>query len=248
MSLKLTVWAATMGLCLSFVASGEARAATFTFDPTITFEVGDGFFSEPFDGRGDADAVFPGNFDTVVLGTFGENSENAEFNISEFSVPFEEFITSAIFQVQISSLQVGGLGVDFGENPTSLAVRGYVGNGQPDASDFQAGSILDTVNLSSPFVGQLLTFDVTAFVNNLVSKGNSFVGLGVRAQDFGGLALSSPPQVKLTITTAAVPASVPEPTSVVGLLAFGAFGASSMLKRKLQKAAQLGIVDSETTD
>lgn len=51
---------------------------TFTFDPTIIFEVGDGFFSEPFDGQGDADAVFPGNFDTVVLGSSGENSENAE--------------------------------------------------------------------------------------------------------------------------------------------------------------------------
>ena len=44
------------------------------------------------------------------------------------------------------------------------------------------------------------------------------------------------------------PTSVPEPASVLGLLAFGAFGAGSMLKRKLQKAAQLGIVDSEITD
>lgn len=61
-----------------------------------------------------------------------------------------ESITSSIFQVRISSLQVGGSGVGVGQNPTSLAVRGYVGNGQPDASDFQAGTILDTVNLSSP--------------------------------------------------------------------------------------------------
>ena len=44
------------------------------------------------------------------------------------------------------------------------------------------------------------------------------------------------------------PTSVPEPGSALGLLAFGAIGAGSMLKRKLQKAAQLGIVDSETTD
>ncbi len=41
---------------------------------------------------------------------------------------------------------------------------------------------------------------------------------------------------------------VTEPASVWGLLAFGTFGAGSMLKRKRQKAAQLGIVDSETTD
>jgi ELWxxDGT repeat protein len=44
------------------------------------------------------------------------------------------------------------------------------------------------------------------------------------------------------------PASVPEPASTLGLLVFAAFGATSVLKRKLQKATQLGIVDSETTD
>lgn len=234
MRLRLSVPAAVMGLCLSFLASGEARAATFTFNPAITFEVGDGFFSEPFDGRGDADAVFPGNFDTVVLGTLGEAAEFAEFDISGFSVPPSEVITSATFQVQISSLQVGGLGVDFGENPTSLGVRGYVGNGQPDASDFQAGTILDTVNLSSPFVGQRLTFDVTAFVNNLVSNGNTFLGFGVRAQDFGGLALSRPPEVNLTITTTSS-VGVPEPSSVLGSLAFGAFATGSVFKRKRKK-------------
>ena len=31
-----------------------------------------------------------------------------------------------------------------------LPVRGYVGNGQPDASDFQAGTILDTASSISP--------------------------------------------------------------------------------------------------
>jgi ELWxxDGT repeat protein len=44
------------------------------------------------------------------------------------------------------------------------------------------------------------------------------------------------------------PTSVPEPASALGLLAFSALGTGSMLKRKLQKAAQLGIVDSETSD
>lgn len=198
---------------LSLLINEEARAATVTIDPTITFEVGDGFSPGTFDGKGDVDAVFPGNFDTVVLGTLGENSENAEFDISAFSLPPQENLTRAIFQVQISSLLVGGLGVNFGENPSSLGVLGYVGNGQPDAFDFEAGTLLDTVNLSSPFVGQILTFNVTNFVNNLVSNGDAFVGLSVRAQDFGGLALSPPPDVKLRITT------VPEATSILSLLA-----------------------------
>ena len=209
---------------LSLLVSREARSATTTFQPTITFEVGDGF-NGPFDGQGEE--VFPGNFDTVVRGTFGENSENAEFNISGFSVPPQESITSTIFQAQISNLQVEGLGVNVGQNPTGLAVRGYVGNGQPDASDFQAGTILDTVNLSSPVVGQILQFDVTSFVKNLVSNGDSFAGFGVRAIDFGGLALR-PSGVTLTITTT----TVPEPSPALGVLAFCSLGVVSVLKRK----------------
>lgn len=221
--------AVVMGAFLSLLASREARAITTTLQPTITFEVGDGFFgTAPFDGQGDA--VFPGNFDTVVHGTFAENSENAEFNLSGFSLPPQQSITSSIFQVQISSLQVGGSGVNVGQNPTSLAVRGYVGNGQPDASDFQAGTILDTVNLSSPFVGQIVQFDVSSFVKNLVSNGNSFAGFGVRAQDFGGLALTRPPKVTLAITTTTK--TVPEPSPALGILAFCSLGAVSMLKRR----------------
>ncbi len=233
MRLHLSIPATVMGLCVGFLASGEAKAATFTFDPTITFEVIDGSFQgdPPFDGFGDQ--LFPGNFDTVVLGTLGEAAEFAEFDISGFSIPAQEVITSATFQTRISSLQVGGLGVNFGENPDSLGVRGYVGNGIAEASDFQAGTLLDTVDISSASVGQLLSFDVTAFVQNLVSNDDSFVGFGVRAQDFGGLALERFPT--LTIATSAVSTTVPEPTSVLGLLAFGALGTGSMLKHQQKK-------------
>lgn len=162
-------WASIfLTLIISLLATREAKAATFTFDPTITFEVGDGFFAEPFDGRGDADAVFPGNFDTVVLGTIGENSENAEFDISRFTVPPAESITNATFQAQIISTQVFGLGSPGGIPPNRLGVRGYVGNGQVDASDFQAGRLLDTVDTSSAFAGQIITFDVTQFIQTLV--------------------------------------------------------------------------------
>ncbi|OKH29506.1 hypothetical protein NIES2101_43300 [Calothrix sp. HK-06] len=79
----------------------KARAANFTFNPTVTFEVRDGFSPGNFDGQGDADAVFPDNFDTVVLSTFGENSENAEFNLSGFSIPIEETITNATYQATV---------------------------------------------------------------------------------------------------------------------------------------------------
>jgi hypothetical protein len=53
----------------------------------------------------------------VVRGTFGEAGEFAEFDITGFSIPPSEAITNATFQVQLTSLQVGGLGVNVGENP-----------------------------------------------------------------------------------------------------------------------------------
>lgn len=176
---------------------------TFTIeDPEVDFEVIDGGSEDPFDGLGDA--VFS-TFNTVVLGTTGESAEFAEFDISGFSVPPGEVITSAYLQVQLTNLQVGGLGVNFGENPDSLGVYGYVGNGIAEASDFEAGTLLNTLDISSASVGDILTFDVSAFAQDLVTNGESFVGLGVRAQDFGGLAIEESSTVgvpSLTITTA----------------------------------------------
>lgn len=233
--MKKFVLIAGMGLLFTLLANGKAKAANFTFDPTTTFEVGDGFSRQPFDGQGDVDAVFPGNFDTVVRGTVGENSENAEFNISGFSIPPLESITNAIFQATGEPNQVFGLGVS-GERPTSLAVRGYIGNGQADASDFQSGTILDSVNVSPNYVQETYNFDVTTFVQSLVSNGNSFAGFGVRAQDLGGLLLDrgtfSGNGPRLIITTAPIAASVPEPSMILGFLAFSTFGAGSLLKRK----------------
>ncbi len=178
--------------------------STFTIqDPEIDFEVIDGGDLGTFDGLGDE--VFD-TFNTVVRGTFGEAGEFAEFDITGFSISPSEDITNATFQVQLTSLQVGGLGVDFGENPQFLGLYGYVGNGIAEASDFQAGTLLTTLDISQASVGDILTFDVTDFVEDLASDSAAFVGLGVRAQDFGGLAIQESSTVgvpRLTITTTA---------------------------------------------
>lgn len=226
---------AGISLFLSLLVSEQAKAADFTFNPTVTFEVIDGGFPpNSFDGLGDE--VFPGNFDTVVLGDIGEAAEFAEFNISGFSIPPLESITSAIFQATSPPNEVFGLGAS-GQRPTSLAVRGYVGNGLVDASDFQAGTILDSVNVSPNFVQETYNFDVTAFIQNLVNNGDSFAGFGIRAQnDIGGLLLDrgtfSGNGPRLIITTALITPTVPEPSTSFGFLAFSALGMGSLLKRK----------------
>jgi hypothetical protein len=82
-------------------ASPEAKAASFTFAPTITFEVIDGGYDgDSFDGLGNL--VFPGNFDTVVRGTLGEAAQLAEFNIGSFSLAPNTVISSAVFQLSFT--------------------------------------------------------------------------------------------------------------------------------------------------
>jgi hypothetical protein len=228
---------ASVCTALGFVlgASPEAKAASFTFAPTITFEVIDlddqYYFGGPgrFDGLGDL--VFPGNFDTVVRGTLGEAAEFAEFNIGSFSLAPNTVISSAVFQAEILSFLVYGLGVS-ATNPGSLGIFGYVGNGTVDASDFEAGVLLSSVDVSSSSPGDILNFDVSPFVNQRVSNGDAFAGFGIRALNFGSLALAnySERRPRLVVETADVAEPVPEPTTIFGSAI--ALGVGGWLKRK----------------
>jgi hypothetical protein len=231
---KVAVASACSALSLVLGASPEAKATSFTFTPTITFEVIDledqYYFGGPgrFDGLGDL--VFPGNFDVVVRGTLGEAAELAEFNIGSFSLAPNTVISSAVFQAEIYTFLVYGLGVS-ATNPGSLGIFGYVGNGTVEASDFEAGVFLSSVDVSSSSPGDILSFDVTPFVNQRVSNGDTFAGFGIRALNFGSLALGGGNfpgiQPRLIVETAE---PVPEPTTIFGSAI--ALGVGGWLKRK----------------
>jgi len=234
---KVAVASVCTALGFALGASEEAKAASFTFAPTITFEVLDledqYYFGGPgrFDGLGDL--VFPGNFDTVVKGTVGEAAQFAEFNIGSFSLAPNTVISSAVLQAEIFSFLVYGLGVS-ATNPGSLGIFGYVGNGTVEASDFEAGVLLSSVDVSSSSAGDILSFDVTPFVNQRVSNRDAFAGFGIRALNFGSLALNnsnfSGIQPRLIVETADVAEPVPEPTTI--LTAAIALGWGGWLKRK----------------
>ncbi len=211
---------ASVGIALGFAlgVNKEAKAATFILAPTITFEVIDGGYEgDSFDGLGDL--VFPGNFWVVARGTEGEAAEFAEFNIGSLSFAPNTVISSAIFQAELYSFLVYGLGVE-ATNPGSLGIFGYVGNGTVEASDFEAGVFLSSVDVSSSSPGDILNFDVTPFVNQRLSKGDTFAGFGIRALNFGNLILgggnSSGIQPRLIVETADVAEPVPEPTTIFG--------------------------------
>lgn len=199
--MRHTVRCTIGSLLLASVLGSSAALADSIFtieDPPMDFEVVD---AEPFDGIGDNGPY--STFNDALLGTEGECRSMAEFDISGFTVPTGEFINAATFEVKITDTDIFGLGVD-GETPDNLAVDGYVGNGIAELSDFQAGdtNVLDWVAMVDPWVGQVVSFDVTSFVVDLVNSQEPIVGLTVRAGSFGGLMMEEGGGFpKLTIET-----------------------------------------------
>jgi hypothetical protein len=218
---KAAVASVCTALGFALGANKEAKAATFSLPPTITSEIADfDSFTTSFDGLGDE--VFPEIAIIAVARGTAEFALLTEFNIGSFSFAPNTVISSAILQVEIFSLLLTGPGIDEGTNPGSLGIFGYVGNGTVEASDFEAGVFLNSVDVSSSSAGDILNFNVTPFVNQRVSNGDAFAGFGIRALNFGGLFLnnydpfnpSSGIKPRLIVETADV--AVPEPTTIFG--------------------------------
>jgi hypothetical protein len=201
----------------------------FTIEnPEVDFQVidaDDGSGEYFFDGIGDF-----GPFDTfgdVALGSFGEARSMVEFDISEFAVPDGEIIVNAFLEVRYSGFGVWGLGIE-GEPTESVAVDGYIGNGLQELSDFQIadGNVLDSVATPSGEAGDILRFSITPFTTDVVNGGETWLGLTLRAETFGGHQFwenSNYPYPKLVIQTA-----VPEP----GTLAVCAAASLALLRRR----------------
>ena len=134
-------------LFAAWVATAPAQTVFTIEDPPVDFEVVD---AEPFDGIGDNGPY--STFNDALLGTEGECRSMAEFDISPFSVPPGEVISSATLEVMITAIDLYGLGVN-GETPESLVVDGYVGNGVQELSDFQAGDGNQLLPLTAPAMG-----------------------------------------------------------------------------------------------
>jgi hypothetical protein len=225
-----------VGLVLE--VSEPVKAAIFTFAPATTFEVIDLDQGDSrFDGQGDL--LFPGNFGVVVKGTFGEAPQFVEFNLGNFTLDPNTSINRAVFETGIFTFSVGGLGVGPEEPPGSLGIFGYVGNGAPDLSDFEAGVFLSSVDISSSFPGDPVSFDVTPFVKQRVSNGDSFAGFSIRALNLGGLVLGGsnfPGSSARLIVETEVAEPVPEPTTIFGSIT--ALSVAGLLKRKKFRPAK----------
>jgi len=237
---KVAVASVFTALSFTLGANKEAKAATFSLPSTITSQIADYDLTnvsgnEVFNYDGLGDELFPEiDIISVLKGTSGEVAQLTEFNIGSFYFAPNTVIRSAILQVEIASLSVfSGFGYD-DTNPGSLGIFGYIGNGTAEASDFEAGVFLNSVDTPASSIGDILSFDVSPFVNQRVSNGDAFAGFSIRALNFGGLALNNgspyrPPGVKprLIVETAE---PVPEPTTIFGSAL--ALGVGGWLKRK----------------
>jgi hypothetical protein len=220
---KVAVASVCTALGFALGVNKEAKAATFRLPSTITSEVIDasGFSNNSFDGLGD-ELFLEIAYMAVAKGTSGEAAQLTEFNIGSFSFGTNQVISRAVLQVEIYSLSLFGLGINTSTNPGSLGIFGYVGNGTAEASDFEAGVFLNSVDVSSSFGGDILNFNVTSFVNQRVSNGDAFAGFGIRALNLGGLFLNnghptaSGIKPRLIVETADVAEPVPEPTTIFG--------------------------------
>jgi hypothetical protein len=216
------VTVATVCTALGFVlgANKEAKAATITLTPTIQFGV-----HTTFNRLNSRRSELSSSYDRVSSG-LDIRTRLAEFNISSFFVAPNTIISSAVFQDKISS--IGGL------RPVTLGISGYVGNGIAEASDPWGQEVfLSSVDISSSSPGDTLSFDVTTFVNQRASNGNTFVGFAINISPWGGATLGGTDALgrsSLVIETVDVAEPVPEPTTIFGSAL--ALSLGGWLKRK----------------
>ena len=215
-------------LSFALVANKEAKAAVFTLTPTTTFVVGD---RNDGDGLGDyvsGDVPLPVG---IIRGEGYRQEYRAfyEFNIANLSLAPNTAISSAIFGVKTNTISSY-------ERFSRLDAHGYIGDGQADVSDFDAGEYLDgrylySVLLNTTIPGikpsPIFSFNVLPFITQRIENNDTFAGFSFRQND-GYLTLNE--DARLTIITVDVAEPVPEPTTIFGSAL--ALSLGGWLKRK----------------
>jgi len=228
---KLAVASICTALGFAIGGNEEAKAATFysEFYYSTTFHAYDGGSFGSFDGLGDAVSrtAHPDpeiqsfhNWFLVERTTASEVAAVVEFSIPhliQYSTGRRDTritnITSAILQVEAAEFPFDG-------SSHPLGVFGYVGNGTAEASDLEAGIFLGS--LTDPREPtRIVSFNVTPFLNRLVSNNNEYAGFSLRALTEntvfimgleGGSGRTFPPQLVIEGEYEVVP----EPTTIFG--------------------------------
>lgn len=239
---KVAVVSICTALSFTLVTNKEAKAATFNLTPTKFYILESAFSlnsivqifnSDEYNEVGVQINFAPQNPPRYTQEHRFDGRAFYEFNIGDLSLPTNTIVSSAILNIPIGKVTTN-------YPYMNLDLYGYVGNGQPDTDDFNAGGFLSRQNSLNGYPFHHTDFDVTNFVNQRVSNGNNFAGFGLRVEigslrqgspsDYGKATLSyGNDQPTLTIETVdAEP--VPEPTTIFGSVL--ALGIGGWVKRK----------------
>jgi hypothetical protein len=240
---KIAVASACTALSFTLLANKEAKAATFNLTAT-QFSISAETLPYLSDVRFSLyEYVYASNYllppytdySSVGVGK-AETRQFYEFNIASLFLATNTVISRAVLDTPVDKVRTN-------YSYVNLDLYGYVGNGKPDINDFNAGEFLGSQNALNRYPFHQAEFEVTNFVSQLISNGNSFAGFGFRAgipslqssrAQGGGLAILSygGKQPTLIIETVDVPepVNVPEPTTIFGSAL--ALGVGGWLKRK----------------
>jgi hypothetical protein len=228
----------TLGFAVG--ANKEAEAATFTnsnyywLASELTFSAIDGDPYGIFDGLGDrVTGVSYGNnsegYDPHSWGYIGRTDAREVAALLEFSTShLTSYIARPDFtnkNSKITSITNAVLRIGAGRtNYALMGAFGYVGNGIPEASDFEAGVFLGSQEVRG--ASDWYDFNVTPFVQELFNNNHKFGGFALRGLNQGEFALPAraglpntyPPQLIVSgeIEIGVKPEPVPEPTTILG--------------------------------
>ena len=221
---KVAVASVCTALSFALVANKEAKAASFTLQPSTAYTLGD---TNAQDGV--ADTIFGGaSLPVGIINGEGYRHEyraSYEFNLGNLSLD-PNTISRVLFRVNSNTISSYA-------RFSRLDAYGYTGNGQADVSDFGAGEFLEGEYLYStllnpiPGIKPYFVFDVLPFISQSINNNDTFVGFSLRVDD-AYLTLNE--NASLTIITPDVAEPVPEPTTI--LTAAVALGWGGWLKRK----------------
>lgn len=170
---------------------------------------------------------------TIVRGSIKADGETTTIDYWNFTVNKASKVT----------MNVLALGIDFGNGPSALdsTITLFRNDGALDRSDFVNTSDENWWDSEALADGSLSYLD--SYIAHFLNPGQyilviSDYNLSIR-EIMEGIQTDNNPlfpngDYQITFTGDIKLASVPEPTSTLGLLAFGALGAGSILKRKQQ--------------
>ena len=208
------------------VANKEAEAAVFTLRPTRTT----GYTFGDLNQDGLVDAIFGGESLSVGIkkgeGYRHEYRALYEFNLADLSLASNTTISSVIFGVKANTISY--------ERFSRLNAYGYIGNGETDVSDFEAGEHLNgqflyngTDDGSGSNSSRIFNFNVLPFISQRIENNDTFAGFSLRSDD---AYLTANQDTSLTIITVDAAEPVPEPTTIFGSAL--ALSLGGWLKRK----------------